>query len=346
LIHLRMFDYTGEGRGDGGRLSCVVIGLNCARTIVPCLESIKGSDYDGPIEVIYVDGGSADGSPDLAKAVGGVDVIELRHVNPTPGRGRNAGWKASKGEVVHFFDADVKADRLWLRNALGAFGGKTAAVCGNSMESHPDRNWYHMVADIEWKTAGGDARYFGGVVAIKRKVLEETGGYDEGLIAGEDPELSSRITMLGYGIRRLDETMCYHDIDMTGLMQYFRRCFRTGYGYAEAGLMLAARGDTEWSVRTAKVVAKTAATATLLAAGYMLESPALLFLALLCNAAPIAKIPYFRRRHSLTWRKSVVYALHLSVCAYPMALGCLRYFGGKLTGRPYTNRGLVFRRNI
>jgi hypothetical protein len=73
----------------------------------------------------------------------------------------------------------------------------------------------------------------GGDALIRREVLERTGGYDESLIAGEDPELCARIWALGYKIVRLDRLMVGHDLAIIRFWQYWQRSVRTGYAYAE-----------------------------------------------------------------------------------------------------------------
>lgn len=87
------------------KISCVVIGLNCAKTIVACLESILRCSYPDILEVIYIDGGSVDGSAAITKNIENVKVIELNLKNPNQAKERNAGWRLAKGEWVHFFDS-------------------------------------------------------------------------------------------------------------------------------------------------------------------------------------------------------------------------------------------------
>jgi len=66
-------------------------------------------------------------------------------------------------------------------------------VTGRREERHPRKNIYHILTEMEWRYEIGPCRYFGGDVLIRREALERTGGFDELLIAGEDPELSYRV---------------------------------------------------------------------------------------------------------------------------------------------------------
>ncbi len=62
----------------GQDVDCVIVGRNCAHTLARCIESVKSVEYTrGEVRVIYVDGGSADGSVALAKGYDGVEVVEM-----------------------------------------------------------------------------------------------------------------------------------------------------------------------------------------------------------------------------------------------------------------------------
>jgi GT2 family glycosyltransferase len=52
----------------------------------------------------------------------------------------------------------------------------------------------------------GPCDFFGGGVLIRREALEDANGYDEYLIAGEDPDLSYRIREKGWEINVWDMT--------------------------------------------------------------------------------------------------------------------------------------------
>jgi len=323
---------------ESGRLSCVVIGLNNAKTLVPCLESLKASDVGRSMEIIYVDGGSSDGSQELAESVSGVKVIMLNHDNPTAGRSRNAGWRASSGDIVHFLDGDMVVEDGWLRTSVSAFVGKIAAVFGDIRELQPKRNWYHRAMDAQFISRPGNGRYFSGMVAIRRTVLEETGGYCDAMIRGEDWEMSSRVRRLGYELKHLDQVMCHHHIDMSRSSEYFRRCFFTGYGMGENSILQFSSGELEGAVGVGKVLAKAGASAVLVFAAWIYANPYLLLSSVILNAIPVFQMPYLRKKHALLWGESWILASHRIISTYPVALGCLGYYAGRLLGRPLKNR--------
>ncbi len=313
-------------------ISCVIIGLNSGRTLAGCLNAIKKADYPNIIEIIYVDGGSSDDSVSIARNTGSVTVIELNLERPTPGRQRNAGWQAARSEWAQFLDSDTRVDPAWFQQAVQGINDRTAAVYGYRKELYPDKNRYHFVADLEWNL---DKRNFGGDVLIRREVLEETCGYREDLRRGEDPELAVRIRGEGHVIKRLPVLMCLHDINMTRFTQYLRRCFLSGYAYAGACFPMAKNGYYNWLKRAAKITIKTAGAVFFLAAAVIYKNINFFFAAVILNIMPILKIPLFRKRYKLTFRKSALYALHTILWAYPAAAGIFRYYFGRLLNRPW-----------
>jgi GT2 family glycosyltransferase len=323
-------------------IAVVIIGVNVAGYIQACIDSVRAADYPQQLlEIIYVDGGSRDASADLARARSGVRVIELRDRHPTPGRGRNAGWRATAAEFIQFLDADTLLDPGWFTTALAHFSAGVGAVCGRRRERFPEHNIFHTITNAEWRYEYGACRYFGGDVLVRRQALEQTGGFDSDLIAGEDPEASYRIRHAGWQILRIDAAMTLHDINMSNLRQYWRRAYRSGYAYAEIALRLLTKPEKMWLRELARICARACAPPGLLAVGMLAGSPAAGFLlALLILLLPLARFHVFKKTCSLSTIQALAYALHAALVVYPQFFGALRYAGGRLTGRPLLNKGI------
>jgi len=307
-------------------ISCVVIGINCENTLTACLESMKTLHSPAPEEIIYVDGGSKDKSVSIAKAISGIKVIEGNFKNPTPGKGRNAGWHAATGEWIQFFDGDTIAEKRWFLNAVKYIREGVAAIFGKRQEKNRNKNWFHFIADLEWLQPISDAKFFGGDVLIRRTVLEETGGYDDSLIGGEDPELSFRIRKKGWKIIGADTVMCYHDINMISLKQYLTRAVRSGYAYAEAGLKMLKYGEKEWFFKTAKISLKAILVIALIILGIFSGFQLALILAVATAFFPLLKTLKFKERFKITFKEALIYAVNCSIVMWPQFLGVLKYF--------------------
>lgn len=218
-------------------LSVVVIGRNEGERLTRCLESVRAADYPADrLEILYVDTDSTDDSCERARRLG-AKVLEIHPQRPSAAAGRNAGFRAAKYDLVQFLDGDTLLDRDWLHRAVAALGDPAiAGVFGRRQELAKDATIYNFWAHHDWYSSAGPAESCGGDVLFRRLALEQVGGYDESLIAGEEIDLCHRIrTRLGLGLLAIDAPMTLHDMNMTCWRQYWRRCVRTGHAYAEVG---------------------------------------------------------------------------------------------------------------
>ena len=228
-------------------LSVVVIGRNEGERLAACLRSVAHMRRDGfEVETVYVDSGSVDGSVELAEAMG-ARVVALSPERPSAALGRNAGWRAGRGEMILFLDGDTVLDPEFVAGSLPEFAApEVAVVWGHRREAHTERSMYVRILDLDWIYAAGFTAYCGGDALMRREVLEVVGGFDDTLIAGEEPELCRRIAARGGKILHVDRTMTGHDLAITHFSQYWRRNTRAGYAYCEVSDMLRARGESFW----------------------------------------------------------------------------------------------------
>ncbi len=229
-------------------LSIVVIGRNEGQRLASCLESIKKVRGITVNELIYVDSASTDNSPELAYQYGAT-VIVVRSEKPTAALGRNAGWRRAGSDLILFLDGDTVLHPEFAFLACGELTRKPsiAAVWGHRREIHPQASIYNRILDLDWIYPPGVTEFCGGDVMMCRKVLEETGGFDESLIAGEEPELCRRIRARGYEILHIDSPMTAHDLQITRLSQYWKRAERAGHAYAEVSERFRNSADPFWS---------------------------------------------------------------------------------------------------
>lgn len=220
-------------------ISVVVIGRNEGQRLVRCLESIRetclpeGALSREALEVIYVDSKSSDGSPASAERCG-ARAIQVHPERPSAACGRNAGWREARGEYVLFLDGDtILHSRFVAAAMLEMENRRIAIVWGHRRETHPEASIYNRVLDLDWVYAPGPSEFCGGDALIRRSVLEEVGGYDDTLIAGEEPEMCRRIRARGYGILHIDHPMTGHDLAIKRFGQYWKRAYRAGHAYAE-----------------------------------------------------------------------------------------------------------------
>ena len=214
-------------------IGAVAIARNEGERLQRCLRSLVG--VCAP--VVYVDSGSTDGSVAFARSLG-VDVVELDLSKPfSMARARNAGIKRLREinpsiDRVQLVDGDCELDPTWLpaANAWLDAHPETVAVCGRRRERFPEKSIYNRLCDLEWNSAIGRVNSCGGDVLMRVAPLVDVGGYNEALIAGEEPELCLRLRQKGWFIDRIDAEMTRHDAAILTFASWWKRTLRGGYG--------------------------------------------------------------------------------------------------------------------
>jgi rSAM/selenodomain-associated transferase 2 len=106
-------------------ISVIVPVLNEAQQLKTLLNALATDPEQH--EVLVVDGGSLDGSPEVAQALG------ARVLTASRGRGQQlaAGADAARGEILLFLHADTVLSRGCMTALRHALGGNTDAIGGN-----------------------------------------------------------------------------------------------------------------------------------------------------------------------------------------------------------------------
>lgn len=312
------------------RVSVVVIGRNEGARLERCLAAIAAARWaDVRHEVIYVDSHSSDGSRERAAALG-AQVLTVERMPPNAAKARNQGWRAARGEFVLFLDGDTVLHADFVSKALAALSAEPVlcAAWGHRRELDPGQSLYTRLLDLDWVYPPGRALYFGGDVLVRRAALAMVEGFDEGLNAGEEPELCARLRGRGWQIEHLDVPMTLHDLAIRRFKPYWLRAYRSGTAYAEVAARARAQGDVLWQRESARDLAHGALYASsplllLIAAGL---SP---WLALLLIAAGVAVI--LRTAKRSRWKAPddpglcLLYAVHVHFQKVPAFFGQMAF---------------------
>ena len=315
-----------------GSLAVVIIGRNEGERLTRCLRSVAAMKQSlGEFAVIYVDSNSGDDSVARARAAGAC-VLELSPGPTTAARGRNAGWRTTDATFILFLDGDTVLHPEFLGKALAQFhDSRTAVVWGHRRESAPKSSIYNRVLDLDWIYPAGVSEFCGGDALIRRDVLQEVGGYDENLIAGEEPEMCRRITGRGYRIMHLDCPMTAHDLAMTSFRQYWKRAMRAGFAYASVSERFRKSAAPLWRQEARRNVRQ----ATLL----LSVPPLAVLLALRLESwIPVAVITFclfllmFRTARRSAWKcprepfTTILYSAHSHFQQIPILMGQLKFY--------------------
>ena len=97
-------------------ISLVIPVKNEAKTAQALIDSISLQTVL-PAEVMFIDGGSSDGTVDIIKANVGKFPFDIRFIEAGkafPGEARNIGIKESRNNVIAFTDAGIILNKSWL----------------------------------------------------------------------------------------------------------------------------------------------------------------------------------------------------------------------------------------
>lgn len=207
---------------DSGLVSIVLLGYNQLAFTKLCVESVLAHS-DRPFELILVDNGSVDGTGeyfrDLAARESRVKAI-LNPRNEGFAVGCNQGIAEATGDYVLFLNNDTIVPRNWLSRMLahfearpsrGAVGAVSNCVSGPQqlqkvpVPNHPDA-WEAILAFGDEVAASKQGEGFefprlvGFCLMVRRKVLEQIGGFDPryGIGNYEDDDLCLRIRTAGF----------------------------------------------------------------------------------------------------------------------------------------------------
>ncbi|MGC6482394.1 MAG: glycosyltransferase family 2 protein [Synechococcus sp.] len=202
-------------------ISVVIPTYNRWPILEKCLVALEGQTPSGEIEgyeVVLVDDGSTDGTPDRLRQQADrfphVRLIEQAHGGPA--EGRNRGVDHARGDVIVFIDSDLVVVPEFLARHARALrrtwtqrGDRLCftygAVINTANFEHPTAE-RHKLRDLSW------AYFATGNVAIDRSVLQRSGLFDLSfrLYGWEDLELGERLRQMGVVLVKCPEAVGYH----------------------------------------------------------------------------------------------------------------------------------------
>lgn len=182
-------------------------------------QTLSASEF----EVVVVDDGGADGTPNFIDAMR--TSFKLRVVTQENGgaaRARNFGAQEAAGAMIIFMDDDLVPEPDMIKAHRDALAGDTSTVVLGKLipwgkgsrgawNRWEDRIYSKHYAAVEsGKRPPSGRRLYSGNFSTWRDAFLSAGGFDETLLRGEDVELGFRLESRGATFKFSAEAAAYH----------------------------------------------------------------------------------------------------------------------------------------
>jgi glycosyltransferase involved in cell wall biosynthesis len=225
-------------------LSFIIPAKNEEKYIEKCLRSIYDNVSGVDFEVIVVDNGSTDSTPQIVSK-NFPQVRLVQEAVPGTNSARHRGVMEARGDVLVFLDADVRLCEGWQRTVLGKLHSDSRIVAVSGPYKFYDFPWYLNLGNEfvlnflvrPWSFLFFDClnvagQMTGGHMVIKRSALEQIGGLDTSMkFFGDDVGTAQKLQHVGrvvfspkYWVYSSARRYNQHGIVKTALM-YFLNYF-------------------------------------------------------------------------------------------------------------------------
>ena len=192
--------------------------LNGAKHIRAQLEALELQRYAGPWEVVVVDNGSADGTPDVVREAQASmpNLVLVEEPKRGIGRARNRGVEASSGDLLLFVDADDVVGEGWLARMAAALADHPF-VCGSVESDQLNQGAAERFNPFASPEDAGPRKAFDflpfaptGNLGLRRSAFEAVGGFQRLSGSGSDVDLSWRLLLAGYPLHFVPEAVIHY----------------------------------------------------------------------------------------------------------------------------------------
>lgn len=217
-------------------VSVIIPAYNASATVCDCLSVLMKQTFAEPYEVIVVDDGSTDSTPDvISKEFPRVRL--LRQKNAGPAAARNKGAIEAKGDLVFFTDADCRPMPDWLEQMAKPFVSNPDVVGVKGIYRTEQSEITARFVQMEYEDKYDLMRkeeYIDFIdtysAGFRKEIFNSMGGYDTSfpVACSEDAEFSFRLANKGYKMVFNPNAVVYH-IHPDMFTAYVKKKFKFAY---------------------------------------------------------------------------------------------------------------------
>ena len=224
----------------GGRISVIIPSFNGAHELPALLAALRAQIQINDLEIVVVDSGSTDGTPELAEKFG-AKVIHIKQEDFSHSYSRMLGATNATGEYLLFMTQDALPDREdWIIRMLQPclVSDAAAVSCYETPKEDADLlshitvwNWKNVMSggvdkltslpeDTSYDSLRRSAQLSDNACLVKRSIFMELGGH-RGAYA-EDLDLGIRLLQAGHKLGILSSVCVIHSHNRPAIYNFKR----------------------------------------------------------------------------------------------------------------------------
>jgi glycosyltransferase involved in cell wall biosynthesis len=192
-------------------VSVIMPAYNAGAYLPTAVDSVLRQTF-ADLELVIVDDGSSDPTPEIARAYAKRDarVRVLRQPHAGPGPARNAAFRAAAGRLFAFLDSDDEWDDTFLAEHVAVLSARpdvdvvigNARNRGGARHGRPARLVRGDGLPITLAEILADETSLFIMVVFRREVVEAVGGFDPAMFTNEEYEMWIRAALAGFTFTR------------------------------------------------------------------------------------------------------------------------------------------------
>jgi glycosyltransferase involved in cell wall biosynthesis len=201
------------------RFSIVIPAHRDGPALRRCVDACLAQEYPS-FEVVVASDGSVASMPD-----GVVCVDTGAHADSSPAEKRDAAFSRTTGDVLAFVDDDAFPRSDWLARAAEHFRDAAVQAVGGPGVTPPDSSWPERVGGAVYESPAGSAflryrflpqsprcvaDYPAYNLFVRRRALEQVGGWGTGFYGGEDTVLCLKLAEAGWPVHYAPDVVVFH----------------------------------------------------------------------------------------------------------------------------------------